>query len=571
MKKNHLVKFFYFILISLIYACGSQSFDVKKPVEWSDIESKYSSAELRGSNSEFRNWWNVIRYDLVIIPDFNQKSISGTVNMEFEITSFSQDSILQIDLQQPMRLTHLTQLVISTETQSNQEKHDFVKSAWTHKENVIFIDLKQIPVKHEGIQTLKFYFEGNPKIAQNPPWDGGWIFTEDEKGRPWMSAAVQGLGASSWFPCKDFQADKPDLGATISIIVPQDLVAVSNGRLWETSFVKGEPGTNVYTWEVRNPINTYNIIPYIGHYEQIVDSMLGENGKLSLEYWVLDYNKEKAKKHFQQVKPMISAFEDWMGPYPFYEDGYKLVESPHLGMEHQSAIAYGNQYLNGYLGHDRTNSGYGNQFDFILIHESGHEWFGNSITSKDIADLWIHEGFTTYSEAMYVENQFGKKAADSYIQGLRPMIENKNNLIGVYGIHQTGSVDMYNKGANILHTLRAWMNDDVKFKQMIRDMNKKYFHQTVTSKQIENFIADYADLELTSFFDQYLRTSNIPVLEVKNENNDLYYQWINVVEGFEMPLKLNDSEEWIYPTTTWQKYSGQSSLIPDLNFYVLNK
>lgn len=268
---------------------------------------------------------------------------------------------------------------------------------------------------------------------------------------------------------------------------------------------------------------------------------------------------------------MMSAFEDWMGPYPFYEDGYKLVESPHLGMEHQSAIAYGNQYLNGYLGHDRTNSGYGNLFDFIIVHESGHEWFGNSITSEDIADMWIHEAFTTYSEVMYVQNQFGKNAADAYVQGLRPLILNDENLIGTYGFHQEGSVDMYYKGANMLHTLRTWMNDDEKFKNMIREMNKKYFHQTINSIEIEYFISDYSGLDLQAFFNQYLRTPNIPEFEVRLENNIQSFRWNNVVEDFQMPLKLKNSDEWIYPNVNWQKYAGQNELIPDLNFYVFTK
>lgn len=551
-----------------MFSCGSQVITESKNTDWAKIHSKYSADEFRGSNTEFRNWWDVQRYDLVIIPDFNEKSISGSVNIEFEITENSTDSIMQLDFQQPMKITNLSQIIASNKDDGNLEKFAFQSSAWSHQNNVIFIDLKQIPVQHEGIQTLKIHFEGHPRIANNAPWDGGWIFTHDDQGRPWMTAAVQGLGASSWFPCKDYQADKPDLGASISIIVPEDLVAVSNGRMWETSMVKGEAGTNVYTWEVRNPINTYNIIPYIGHYERISDSFMGENETLSLEYWVLDYNKEKAEKHFEQVKPMLLAFEDWMGPYPFYEDGYKLVESPHLGMEHQSAIAYGNKYLNGYLGHDRTNSGYGNLFDFIIVHESGHEWFGNSITSEDVADMWIHEAFTTYTEVMYVENQFGKNAADAYVQGLRPLIQNQENLVGIYGIHQEGSVDMYYKGANMLHTLRAWMNDDVKFKKMIREMNQEYFHQTVTSDEIENFISKFSGLNLKSFFDQYLRTPNIPVLEVRNENNVYYFRWSNVVEDFKMPLKLNNSDEWIEPTSQWKAYDGQSEFFPDPNFYI---
>lgn len=295
---------------------------------------------------------------------------------------------------------------------------------------------------------------------------------------------------------------------------------------------------------------------------------MGERGTLSLKYWVLDYNEEKAKKHFEQVKPMMAAFEDWMGPYPFYEDGFKLVETPHLGMEHQSAIAYGNKFMNGYLGDDRSRSGYGNKFDFIIVHESGHEWFGNSITAEDVADLWVHEGFTTYTEAMYIENQFGKVAAAEYIQGLRALISNNSNIIGVYGLNQTGSSDMYYKGANIIHTLRHWMNNDSKFKEMIRSINQEFYHHIVTSAQIEEFIADYAELDLKSFFDQYLRTSSIPTLEIKTLKGENYYRWINVVDGFNMSLRLENSTEWIQPTTEWKSYQGKSELIIDPNFYI---
>lgn len=290
------MKLIYFLLLSVIFSCSSQQILESEPVIWAEVHSKYSAAEFRGSNTEFRNWWDVLHYDLVLSPNFEQKSISGSLSMEFKIIKNSKDSIMQVDFQQPMRLTNLTQIIVSSADDGHIEKHDFQENAWSHKENVILIDLKQLPIKNEGVQTLKFYFEGQPRIAQNPPWDGGWIFTKDQKGRPWMTAAVQGLGASSWFPCKDYQADKPDFGARISMIVPQDLVAVSNGRLWESSLVKGEEWNNVYTWEVKNPINTYNIIPYIGHYERISDTFIGEKENLSLEYWVLDYNKEKAKK-----------------------------------------------------------------------------------------------------------------------------------------------------------------------------------------------------------------------------------------------------------------------------------
>lgn len=561
----------YLPLILLLCFCSCSLQPVQTVKDSKDLAEKvmdFKPEVLRGSNTEFRNWWNVKRYDLLITPDYSKKFISGTVSMEYEVTGVSADKIMQIDLQEPMQITDIVQIAKSPFNDQTQKEFPFSKDAWIRSGNTYFIDIESLPVKDNEKQIIKFYFEGYPRIAKNAPWDGGWVFTKDEKGRPWMSAAVQGLGASAWFPNKDFLGDEPENGVTFTVIVPEDLVAVANGQLWETSFVKGEPGTNVYTWEVKNPINNYSIIPYIGYYTHIKDQYMGEKGPLQLDYWVLDYNAEKAREHFKQVKPMMEAFEDWMGPYPFYEDSFKLVESPYLGMEHQSAVAYGNKYANGYLGHDRTESGWGEKFDFIIVHEAGHEWFGNSISVEDAADFWVHEAFTTYSEVMYVESLFGKKAADEYVQGLKPLIGNEANIIGEYGINDGGSRDMYYKGANMIHTLRQLMEDDVKFKNMIREMNREFYHKNVTSKQIEDWLSAYTDIDLTQFFDQYLRTVNVPMLESRTENGKKYFRWKNIIKGFDMPVKLTNSEEWIYPTAEWKVYEGSSVLKADPNFYV---
>lgn len=563
------MKFILPVVFLVFMGCASQTQETHNVLLNKKAE-KYAQDILRGSNTEFRNWWNVLHYDLVLTPDFENQFISGTVTITLEVTDDAQDKIMQIDLQNPMNITKIVALN-HTSTEKNEPKETEIQH-WTRKGNAYFVDLNALNFNKKDQKIVKFYFEGNPRIAKHAPWDGGWIFIKDEKGRPWMSAAVQGLGASAWFPNKDFQGDEPDNGVTFTMIVPEDLVAIANGRLWKTSFIKGEAGTNVYTWEVKNPINNYCIIPYIGHYTNFSDEFMGENGSLSLQYWVLDYNLEKAQKHFQQVKPMMLAFEDWMGAYPFYEDDYKLVEAPYLGMEHQSAVAYGNQYMNGYLGSDRTYSGYGNQFDFIIVHETGHEWFGNSITTQDIADMWVHEGFTTYTEVMYVENQFGKDAANAYVQGLRPMIENKRNIIGdSYGTNTGGSRDMYYKGANMIHTLRQLMEDDVKFKQMIRDMNTTFYHQVITGQQIEGFISDYTGIDLTEFFNQYLRTTKAPTLETKTENGKTYFRWTNIIEGFDMPVKLKNSDKWIFPNAKWKMFEGNTPLVVDDNFYVFQE
>jgi aminopeptidase N len=413
---------------------------------------------------------------------------------------------------------------------------------------------------------LNISFSGKPREAINPPWDGGWIWKKDRRGNPWMTVACQILGASVWYPCKDHQSDEPD-SASLSIIVPESLVGVGNGRL--RSKVKTQNKTT-YTWAVVNPINNYNIIPSIGKYVNWNDTYEGEKGKLDLSYWVLQENEEKARKQFQQVRPMLKCFEHWFGSYPFYEDGYKLVESPHLGMEHQSGIAYGNKYQNGYLGKDLSGTGWGKKWDFIIIHESGHEWFANNITTQDVADMWVHEGFTNYSETLFTECEYGKEAGTEYCLGLRKNIQNDIPLIGYYGVNKEGSGDMYYKGANLVHTIRQIINDDDKFRNILRGLNKDFYHQTITSAQVEEYISQHSGTDLSKVFDQYLRTTQIPVFEFKYNNNKLSYRWGNCVEGFNMPIKIiTDKDVWLHPTTDWKETDVKGGIFKlDPNFYV---
>ena len=489
---------------------------------------------LRGTNNEFRNWWDVKHYKVNVEPDFSTKSIKGTSTITFDISAKQGSDLIQIDLQEPMKIVHVKL--------NGQEIKEFKQDG-----NVYFITVgKKLKAKDN---LLELQYQGNPRVAIKAPWDGGWIFTKDEKGRDWMSVAVQGLGASAWFPNKDYLGDEPDNGMELEIVTPKDLVGVGNGRLVSEKTIKDK---KIYTWKVVNPINNYNIIPYIGNYVNFKDTYQGEKGKLDLNYYVLDYNLEKAKIQFEQAKLMLKSFEYWFGPYPFYEDSFKIIDAPHLGMEHQSGIAYGNKFKNGYLGRDLSGSGWGLKWDFIIVHEAGHEWFGNNITEKDVADMWIHESFTAYSETLFTETYYGKKAADEYVRGTRNAIQNDIPIIGVYGVNQEGSGDMYYKGANMIHTLRTWLNDDVKFRGILRGLNKEFYHQTVTTAQIENYIAQNSGLDLTAFFNQYLRTIDIPTLEIKQENNQISYRYTTIVEGFKMPLRLNNSEITIYPTKDWQ-------------------
>lgn len=513
---------------------------------------------LRGSLNVERTWWNVLRYDITVKPDYNAKSISGSN----KITYYDNGGYtMQIDFQQPMEIDSIV---------GENKQYSFKR-----EQNAFHVYIRDTAARYKikpGPRNLTVYFHGRPVIAKKAPWDGGWIFGRDAKGRPWMIVACEGLGASSWFPCKDHLSDEPDSGASLSIIVPDTLVGVGNGRLVATT--KNNNHTTTYKWEVKNPINTYNIIPYIGKYVNFSEVYDGLKGKLNCGYWVIDYNLNKAKKQFTQVQPMLRCFEQWFGPYPFYEDSYKLVETPYLGMEHQSAVAYGNAYQNGYYGRDLSETGWGMKWDFIIVHESGHEWFGNNITCADIADMWIHEGFTNYSETIYTECQFGKEAANDYVTGCRKKIQNDMPIIGKYGVNNEGSGDMYYKGANMLHTIRQVIDNDNTFKNILTGLNKTFYHQTVSTSQVEQYINKHSGLNFSKVFDQYLRTTKIPVLEYSFENGNLKYRWSNCVKEFAMPVKVMMGEtKWLYPTTEWKtvKMPADATFKADRNFYIETK
>lgn len=487
---------------------------------------------LKGSNTQFRNFWDVKKYDLSVEPDFATKSIKGNNKISFEIIKDVTNPTFQIDLQQPMKADKLE---VSFPVAEYKQDGDFI---WI-KTNKSF--------KKGEKYTIDVTYSGNPTIAKRAPWDGGWVFTKDENGNPWMSVADEGIGASIWLPTKDIWDDEPDNGVVMKIITPKDLVGVGNGRLISK---KAEGDKMAYTWEVKNPINAYSIIPNIGKYVNFKDTFNGEKGKLDLDYWVIDYNLDKAKKQFQQVKPMLSAFEYWFGPYPFYEDSYKLVDSPYLGMEHQSNVAYGNAYQNGYLGQDLSGTGVGLNWDYIIVHESGHEWFANNITAKDQADMWVHEGFTMYSEVLFTEKYMDKKSADIYAQGIRNGIQNDVPIIGKYGVRNEGSGDMYPKGASMLHTIRQIINNDAKFREILRGINKDFYHQTVTTEQIENYISKKSGIDFSSVFNQYLRTTKIPTLEYSQKGEELKFRYTNVVKNLKLPIIVDGIT--INPTEQWQ-------------------
>lgn len=508
---------------------------------------------LRGSITPERVWWDLTYYHLDIAVDLDNKFIKGSNTIEYKV--LEPNKKLQVDLQSPLKITKVEQ---------NGKELTFSSEGSAH-----FINL--IDKQRKGkINSVKVYYEGNPKEAVNAPWDGGLSWTRDSNGKHFAATSCQGIGASIWWPNKDHMYDEVD-SMLISVNVPKGLMNISNGRLTK---IEEFEDTNTYHWYVSNPINNYGVNINIGDYVEFSEVYEGEKGKLDMIYYVLRDNIERAKTQFKDAVKMMDAFEYWFGPYPFYEDSFKIVEVPYLGMEHQSSITYGNKYMKGYLGRDLSRSGWGLKFDYIIIHEAGHEWFANNITYKDIADMWIHESFTTYSENLFLDYHYGKEASSEYVIGTRAGISNSAPMIGPYGVNQRGS-DIYSKGANVLHTIRQIANSDEKWRMILRGLNKDFYHQTVETKQIENYISDKMGYDLSTFFEQYLRTTNIPVFEYKLNDGLLEYKWTNVVDGFKMPIEVfvGDEKIRLNPTQEFKSINIKSEKISlDKNYYVnINK
>lgn len=508
---------------------------------------------LRGSITPERAWWDLTFYHLNIAVNPQDSSVQGSNTIRYKV--LEPQKRMQVDLQPPMRISRVTQN--GKELQVQQDG------------NVWYVQLQEQQKAGEE-KEIKVYYGGKPQVSENPPWSGGMTWQYDANGKPFVANSNQGDGASLWWPCKDHMYDEPD-SMRISVRAPKGLMDVSNGRL--KGVQEHADGSKTYSWYVANPINNYGVNVSIGDYAHFSDTYQGEKGKLDLNFYPLSYNLEKAKKQFTQTHQMLQAFEHWFGPYPFYEDGFKLVEVPYLGMEHQSSVTYGNGYQNGYLGRDLSGTGWGLKFDFIIIHEAGHEWFANNITYKDIADMWIHESFTNYSESLFLDYHYGTKAANEYVIGLRNIIQNDKPIIGKYDVNHSGSGDMYPKGANMLHNFRQIVNNDEKWRSILRGLNKDFYHQTVTTKQIENYLSQHIGRDLTPVFDQYLRDVRIPRLEYKQDGKKLQYRWANSVDTFNMPVKvyINGKEQWLEPTTQWQELKDvkkNAKLTVDPNFYV---
>jgi aminopeptidase N len=501
---------------------------------------------LRGSNGPDRAWWDATFYDLHATVNPADSSVHGWNAITYKVLKPAK--AMQIDLQVPMQLDSVVQ--------------DGVRLDQERDGNAFFLTLRS-PQPAGRHKTLTAYFHGKPRVALRAPWDGGFVWTRDSLGRTWIATADEGLGASVWWPNKDYLADEPD-SQRIAITVPSSLKDVSNGRLRSTK--TNQDGTTTYEWFVADPINNYNVEVNAGDYAHFSDVFKGEKGDLTLDFWPLSIHLDTARAQFQQAKPMLACFEHWFGPYPWYKDGYKLIEAPHLGMEHQSGVAYGNHYKNGYSGRDLSGTGWGMKWDFIIVHESAHEWWGNNVTARDQADMWVHESFANYAEGLYAECRDGKQAGADYIIGSRRNIKNDEPIIAPYGVNAEGSGDMYYKGGSMLHMIRQIVNDDAKWRRILRGIQSTFWHQTVTGAQIESYINRTSGVDFSKVFQQYLTTTQIPVLEYRTSGSGTEYRWANVVNGFAMPVRANGA--WLKPTESWKSMARTDSVTVDRDFYV---
>jgi aminopeptidase N len=526
------------------------------PVELAAQRGALTRADtLRGTIGPARAWWDVVYYDLALRLDPADSSVVGANTIHYRVTGPGRE--LQVDLMAPLQVDSIVQDGARLEMRREGDAW-FVRPTITQTRG--------------GQQSLTVHWHGHPRVAVNPPWDGGLVWARDPQRKPWIGTAVQGLGASAIWPNKDHQSDEPD-SMRIRVTVPPGMVEVSNGRL--AGRETHADGSTTFDWRVRSPINNYGVTVNAGSYVHFGERYDGEAGPLDLDYWVLEAHLEQARRQFTQVPPMLRCFEGWLGPYPFYEDGFKLVESPYLGMEHQSAIAYGNQFRNGYRGTDLSGTGLGLSWDYIIVHEAAHEWFGNNITTRDIADMWVHEAFAMYAEGLYVECTQGKEAGARYLLGVRKQIQNDGPIVGPYGVNREGSGDMYFKGANVIHTIRQLVSDDARWRAILRGLNETFRHQTVTGRQVEEYLSRQVGRDLSRVFDQYLRHAKPPTLEYALAEGTLRYRWRADVDGFDLPVRIalaQDRSQLLEPTTAWKTLALEGEMDDDLvvdpSFYV---
>lgn len=502
-----------------------------------------SSAKPGCKNTPGRSWWDVQHYELHADFNIEDQSISGYNIITSRVTLDGQ-SVMEIDLQLPM--------VIDSVVLPQKDKQLI---PFMQEDDLCYIMFPFAGFRTDDTFSVKIFYHGRPRQAINAPWDGGLVSRKDAAGNYWLAMACEGTGGSIWWPCKDLRSDEPDEGVDLYYGCTAGYTAIGNGKL--VNKYDSDKDRKVWHWRVQSPINIYNVTFYIGKYDTWRETFKGLSGNLTLDYYVLKGNKARAQKHFAEVKPMLTCFEQWMGPYPFYEDGYKLVEAPYLGMEHQSAVAWGNEYNKGYKGIDRSGTGYGLLFDFLIIHESGHEWFGNSITAASPEDTWIQEGFTSYTETLYLECLAGKEKAFEYQHGKWRNIRNDAPPQGIAGSCDEGSADHYDKAGAMIHMIRAVMGNDSLFRQMLLDMNRRFRHKTVSAAEIETFINEFSGRDFSAMFRQYLTTKDIPRISFrKNADGTVSYKWLQAIDGLDMPVLINvgSGVRWITPSSEWQNF-----------------
>ncbi len=535
--------------------CSAVQFSQAQLMKAKDIYNKADS--LRGELTPPRTCYDIQYYHLDVKVDIDKKFISGSNLFKFQaVERFNK---LQFDLFDNLSV--------------DKVEYKGKSIPFSREYNAVFVDFPDY-IEKGKLDSFTVHYSGNPIQATRAPWDGGFDWKKDSNGKPWVATACQGLGASVWWPNKDHQSDEVN-SMLISVSVPNEVMNVSNGRLIKTEKLKN--GYTKYHWRVENPINNYNVALNIGDYAHFKETYKGEKGPLSVDYYVLKENAGKIDHLKKNANETLKAFEHWFGPYPFYEDGYKLVETAHLGMEHQSAIAYGNKYQNGYLGGDGSRTGWGKKWDFIVVHESGHEWFGNNITAKDLGDMWIHESFTNYSEALFIDFFYGKEASQAYVNGNRRGIQNDSPIQGPYNVNKEGSGDMYNKGGVLHNMIRTMIDNDEKWLKILRGLNQVFYHKTVDYNDILGYMSQESGINLDKTFEQYVRRTSIPTLEVIENNPGVFMiRWNSEVEGFDMPVHIFDKDgkrQLINPTDKFkvmrlEGLTKENFKVDTFNYYI---
>jgi aminopeptidase N len=503
---------------------------------------------LLGALRPERDAYRVYHYELTLMPDVKKKTLSGVNRLYCNWQENS--NFIQIDLQLPMRIDKV--VVLGKEV------------SFQRISNSYFIDSRDF-CKKGSSGMIEIFFSGKPKIAKHAPWDGGMVYSRDKRGRPWIGVAVQGEGASLFWPLKDHLSEEPD-SMLIAIYAPKGLMAISNGKLVEiTPFGKG----NWFKWSVSYPINNYNVTLNIGDYVHFQEIYDGSAYSFPMHFYVLRGHESIAKAHFSQLSLMFQFFDSLVGPYPFVRDGYKLIETSYAGMEHQSGISYGNEFKSGYLGYDR--SGLNLDFDFILLHETAHEYWGNMVSMEDRADMWIHEAFATYTEAMFVEWRYGKEAANRYVHSWRSDVLNDKPILGQRHCHNSGSIDMYYKGALMLHTLRNLIQDEQRWWALWRHLQETFRYSCTNTEDFTAAISLFLEKDYGWLFEQYLLFSEIPILSyhIRSEGHTTFmaYRWENVQRNFSLPVEMEvgGKVQWLYPSVGWKWLEMEMGSIPKWN------